>query len=150
MIYDPERALWMPNRRKFFLMGLAAGIAPFLPDMPKPDPWFNPGFETGSLGWQGWMSEGYTVEFEMKKNGGQFEMHEVVFAKDETKPRLFLVDGKPRNVDECLISWPKDLTERWGLTEHWVTPVTVTYQTGDVFYIQQLMAFDNAKPKENP
>lgn len=34
MNYDPERSLWLPSRRKFFFLGLAAGVAPFLPDLP--------------------------------------------------------------------------------------------------------------------
>jgi hypothetical protein len=35
MNYDPDRSLWLPSRRKFFFLGLAAGVAPFLPDVPK-------------------------------------------------------------------------------------------------------------------
>ena len=35
MNYDPDRSLWLPSRRKFFFLGLAAGIAPFLPDVPR-------------------------------------------------------------------------------------------------------------------
>lgn len=34
MNYDPDRDLWLPSRRKFFFLGLAAGVAPFLPDVP--------------------------------------------------------------------------------------------------------------------
>lgn len=34
MNYDPDRSLWLPSRRKFFFLGLAAGVAPFLPDVP--------------------------------------------------------------------------------------------------------------------
>lgn len=52
--YDPERALWVPNRRSFFFSLGAALIAPMLPDVPKrpiltPDfpGWGNVGLKIG-------------------------------------------------------------------------------------------------------
>lgn len=55
MNYDPDRDLWLPSRRKFFFFGLAAGVAPFLPDVPDlgVQPFiYNPGFTVPSI--QGW------------------------------------------------------------------------------------------------
>lgn len=39
--YDPERALWLPGRRRFFLLGLAAGVGAMLPGRAA---WIPPGF----------------------------------------------------------------------------------------------------------
>ena len=125
MNYDPDRSLWLPSRRKFFFLGLAAGIAPFLPDVPV---------------------ESWTIQFDFAKAGEEFHRYTAIFPKSDTsRPSRFLIDGRERDFSEC----PVTLGRKAGpLMIGWGEPFAPNVLLKSIHapvYVQDVAMFDASR-----
>jgi hypothetical protein len=124
MEFDPDRELWLPSRRKFFFLGLAAGVAPFLPDVPQ---------------------ESWTVQFDLATVGEEFHRYTAIFPKsDPSKPSRFLIDGRERDFSECPVTLGRNagpLMIGWGQP---FAPNVSLKSPRFPIYVQSVMMFDDA------